>query len=119
MSFDDVTLCWSDFRRVTTDVPGASRSGHLWSIFMPITMGIAMRTYYFDLIDGVPTRDRQGLDFPTASSAIEHCRDLVKRLRADPKGRKAPLSIVVLDESGTEIHRERVFPEAPVSSSMA
>jgi hypothetical protein len=86
---------------------------------MPATASIAMRTYYFDLIDGVPTRDRDGLDFATASGAIEYCRNLVKRLRTDPAGKKEPLSIVVLDESGTEIHRERVFPETPVSGSMA
>jgi Domain of unknown function (DUF6894) len=69
-----------------------------------------MRTYYFDLIDGVPTRDRRGLEFLTPSGAIEHSKYLAKRFRADPKDKKLPLSIVVLDESGTEIHRELVCP---------
>jgi hypothetical protein len=75
-----------------------------------------MRTYYFDLTDGVPTRDRQGLEFFTVSAAIEHSKDLAKRLRDDPRCRDSALSIVVLDESGTEIHRERVYPDQSQSS---
>jgi len=74
-----------------------------------------MRTYYFDLTDGVPVRDRQGLEFLTMSGAIKHCKDLAMRLRADPRRRDPALSIVVLDQSGTEIHRECVFPDAAES----
>jgi Domain of unknown function (DUF6894) len=74
---------------------------------------IAMRTYYFDLTDGVPTRDRKGLEFLTGSGAIEHSKDLAKRLRDDPRCRDSDLAVVVLDESGTEIHRERVYPDKP------
>ena len=73
-----------------------------------------MRIYYFDIKDGVPTRDRQGLEFPTMSGAIEHSKELAKRLRDDPRSRDPAFSIVVVDESGTEIHRERVHPEIPV-----
>ena len=79
-------------------------------------MSNAMRTYYFDLQDGVPTRDRRGIEFAAISGAIAHSKDLARQLRADPKSKKLPLSIVVLDESGTEIHRERVYPDAPESS---
>jgi hypothetical protein len=74
-----------------------------------------MRTYYFDLTDGIPIRDRQGLEFLTISGAIEHSKDLAKRLRDDPRCRDSALSAVVLDESGTEIHRERVYPDKPES----
>ena len=74
-----------------------------------------MRTYYFDLTDGIPTRDRKGLEFPTISGAIEHSKDLAKRLRDDPRCRDSALAVVVLDESGTEIHRERVYPDKPQS----
>ena len=77
-----------------------------------------MRTYYFDLTDGVPTRDRQGLQFLTGAGAIEHSKDLAKRLRDDPRCRDRDLSIVVLDESGTEVHRERVYPDQPESSAL-
>ena len=74
-----------------------------------------MRTYYFDVIDGVPIRDRQGLEFLSTSGAIEHSKDLARRLRADPRCRESSLSIVVLDEFGTELHRERVYPDKPDS----
>ncbi|MGA9092404.1 MAG: hypothetical protein WB420_25230 [Bradyrhizobium sp.] len=73
-----------------------------------------MRTYYFDIKDGVPTRDKRGLDFPTISAAIEHSRNLAQKIRDDPRSRDPALSIVVIDESGTEIHRERVYPETPI-----
>ncbi len=73
-----------------------------------------MRTYYFDIRDGVPARDKRGLEFLTISGAIEHSKDLARKLRDDPRPRDPALSIVVLDESGTEIHRERVYPETPI-----
>ena len=75
-----------------------------------------MRTYYFDIKDGVPTRDRQGLELSTMSDAIRHSNELAKRLRDDPRSKDPALSIIVIDESGTEIHRERVYPETPILS---
>src|ERR1019366_8994360 len=74
---------------------------------------IAMRTYYFDLKDGVPVRDKGGLEFPTVSAAIEHSKNLAGKLRDDPRSKDPTLAIVVVDESGTQIHREPVFPETP------
>ena len=71
-----------------------------------------MRTYYFDLKDGVPIRDRTGLQFPTRAGAIEHSKMLARQFSHDHR-RKDPIhSIVVIDESGTEIHRERVCSPA-------
>ena len=67
-----------------------------------------MRTYYFDMKDGVPSRDRTGLQFATAGGAIEHSKELAKRLRHDPRITDRELFIVVIDESGVEIHREPV-----------
>jgi hypothetical protein len=72
-----------------------------------------MRTYYFDLKDGVPVRDKGGLEFPTVSAAIEHSKNLAAKLRDDPRPRDPTLAVVVIDESGTQIHREPVFPEKP------
>jgi hypothetical protein len=71
-----------------------------------------MRTYY-DMKDGVPTRDRTGLEFPTVGGAIEHSKALAQRLRRDPRRRDLALSVIVVDESGAEIHREPVYPDAP------
>jgi hypothetical protein len=70
-----------------------------------------MRTYYFDMKDGVPTRDRTGLEFETTSAAIEHSKELAHRLRCDPRITDRSLAIVVIDESGTAIHREPVHPD--------
>ena len=72
-----------------------------------------MRTYYFDIKDGVPSRDKRGLDFATISAAIEHSKNLARKLRDDPRSKDPALTVVVIDESGTEIHRERVYPETP------
>jgi uncharacterized protein DUF6894 len=76
-----------------------------------------MRTYYFDMQDGIPTRDRTGLEFATHAGAIEHSRDLARRLRHDPRITDRRLSIVVVDEFGTEIHREAVYP-ATINASL-
>jgi hypothetical protein len=72
---------------------------------------IVMRTYYFDVKDGVPTRDGKGLEFPNAVGAIEHSKKLAHLLRHEPRLKDRLLSIVVVDESGTEIHREPVYPD--------
>jgi hypothetical protein len=77
-----------------------------------------MKTYYFDMKDGVPSRDRTGLEFATSGGAIEHSRELARRLRHDPRITDPTLSIVVIDESGAAIHREPVHPNAaPIPSS--
>jgi hypothetical protein len=68
-----------------------------------------MRTYYFDMRGGVPSRDRTGLEFETMTGAIEHSKEVARRLRDDPRISDRSLFIVVIDESGTEIHREPVF----------
>jgi hypothetical protein len=71
-----------------------------------------MRTYYFDMRDGIPVRDRRGLEFPTASGAIEHSKCLARQMRDDPRASGRAFSIVVIDQSGAEIHRELVDPRS-------
>nr|WP_300257103.1 hypothetical protein [Bradyrhizobium sp.] len=73
-----------------------------------------MQTYYFDLKDGVPTRDRRGLQFSSPADAIAHSKDLAQRLRAERRVQDRRLTISVLDQSGTEVHREPVYPDHPV-----
>lgn len=75
-----------------------------------------MGTYYFDMKDGIPVRDRKGIEFATASGAIEQSKELAQRLRNEPELKDPALSIVVIDESGSEIHREPVYPD-PASRS--
>jgi hypothetical protein len=72
-----------------------------------------MRIFYFDMKDGIPIRDKRGLEFPTAGGAIEHSKDVARRLRHDPRIRDRDLSIVVVDEMGSEVHSEPVHPGTP------
>ncbi len=68
-----------------------------------------MPTYYFDKKDGLPVRDNKGIDFARASEAIEHSKRLAAGIRGEARKRDRNLTIVVTDESGTEIHREPVY----------
>jgi hypothetical protein len=70
-----------------------------------------MPTFYFDRKDGVPIRDRAGLEFPATANAIEHSKELARRLSHEQPRKDPNLSIIVLDESGKEVHRERVYPD--------
>jgi hypothetical protein len=70
-----------------------------------------MPTFYFDRKDGVPIRDRAGLEFPATANAIEHSKELARRLSSEQLRKDPTLSIVVIDESGAEVHRERVYPD--------
>lgn len=76
-----------------------------------------MRTYYFDMKDGIPTRDRKGVEFSTAAGAIDHSKELARRIRSEPRQNHPDLLIVVTDESGAEIHREPVHPTAARSAN--
>jgi hypothetical protein len=73
-----------------------------------------MRLYYFDMKDGIPTRDRRGIEFASAAGAIEHSKEIAERLRNDGRLQDPALAIVVIDESGAEIHREPVYPDAQI-----
>jgi len=72
-----------------------------------------VRVYYFDIRDGVPLRDRHGLEFATLAEAIRHSKDLAQRIRSDQRAGVGDRYIAVIDESGTELHREPVhYPTA-------
>ncbi len=68
-----------------------------------------MKTYYFDMKDGAITRDTVGSQFSTTTDAIEHCKNLARQLRGNPRINDPNLYIRVIDESGNEIHREQVY----------
>lgn len=72
--------------------------------------GLPVQTYYFDIQDGVPVRDRKGLELANSSVAIEHSRRLATLIRQKQQPDRKDLLIVVTDESGREIHREVVYP---------
>ncbi len=53
----------------------------------------------------------KGIEFATTAAAIEHSKDVARRLRNEPRLKDPELSIVVIDKSGSEIHREPVYPD--------
>ena len=68
-----------------------------------------MRTYFFDMKDGASSRDRVGLRFSNTAAAIEHGKQLARRLRGDPWIEDLGLYVSIVDESGTEVHQEQVY----------
>ncbi|WP_306556677.1 MULTISPECIES: hypothetical protein [Bradyrhizobium] len=68
-----------------------------------------MPTYYFDMKDGVPVRDRAGLELVSDGAAIAHSKDLADRMRREKPNGHPDLEIVIIDESGREVHRERIY----------
>lgn len=77
-----------------------------------------MHTFYFDTKDGVPVRDRTGKQFRLNSEAIEYSKVLAERIRAE-RAAEPDLMIVVIDESGHEVHRQAVYPALSPRSSTA
>ena len=71
-----------------------------------------MRTYYFDLKDGVPVRDKSGVELASDGVAIEHSRVLAARVRREKPRGDPDLRIHVVDETGREVHRENVYPRS-------
>jgi hypothetical protein len=74
---------------------------------------MALQTFYFDVKDGVPIRDRIGKRFALNAEAIDHSKRLAVRFRNEGGHDEPDLSISVLDETGREIHRELVHPMVP------
>jgi hypothetical protein len=76
-------------------------------------MNEPMPTYYFDIKDGVPVRDKAGLELVSDGAAIAHSKDLADKVRREkPKGHPE-LQIVVIEESGREVHREQIYLTRP------
>ena len=75
-----------------------------------------VRTYYFDAKDGVPVRDGAGSQF--ASPAAANSEHLAAAIRDKKQAGHRDLHIVVIEESGREIHREPVYPtgDQPVAA---
>jgi hypothetical protein len=67
-----------------------------------------MQKFFFDLKDGVPLRDRVGVDFKTDAEAIAHCGILAEHWYKDSLINDQDLEISVVNSVGREIHREFV-----------
>jgi hypothetical protein len=74
---------------------------------------MALQTFYFDMEDGAPSRDRIGKRFALNAEAIDHSKRLAARFRNESGHDEPDLTIFVRDELGREIHRELVHPMVP------
>jgi hypothetical protein len=71
-----------------------------------------MQKFFFDMKDGVPCRDRIGIDFKGNLEAIAHCKELAHHFREDSLRDDQDLEISVVNSVGREIHREFVHRES-------
>jgi hypothetical protein len=67
-----------------------------------------VQMFFFDMKDGVPLRDRVGIQFNTNLEAIEHSHALAQHFRDDSLTDDQDLEISVVNAMGREIHREFV-----------
>jgi hypothetical protein len=67
-----------------------------------------MQKFFFDMKDGVPFRDRIGIDLNSNLEAIAHCKALAQHFRDDSLRDDQDLEISVVNAAGREIHREFV-----------
>jgi hypothetical protein len=72
---------------------------------------MAMQTFFFDMLDGVPLRDRVGIEFDNGVEAIAHSRALAQHFRDESLRDDQDLEISVVNALGREIHREFVHRE--------
>ena len=70
-----------------------------------------MQTFFFDMKDGVPMRDRIGITFKGDAEAIIHCKELAQHFRDGSLRNDQDLEISVVNSVGREIHREFVHRE--------
>jgi hypothetical protein len=70
-----------------------------------------MQMYFFDLKDGVPLRDRVGVEFNTNADAIAHCEVLAQHFRDESLRNDEDMEISVVNALGREIHRQFVHRE--------
>jgi hypothetical protein len=57
---------------------------------------------FFDMKDGVPFRDRIGLEFKTDADAIIHCKELAQHFRDGSLRDDKELEIAVVNSLGRE-----------------
>jgi hypothetical protein len=70
-------------------------------------MGSSM-LYYFDIRDGVPTRDRTGKDFECISGAIKYAAELAHHFRSQREPKENNSRICVVSEDGMMVHEEKL-----------
>jgi hypothetical protein len=89
---------------ITSDKRLASRSIASANVGPPLTM----QKFFFDMRDGVPNRDRVGIEFNTNAEAITHCKEMAQDFRDNSLRDDQDLEIMVVNEIGREIYRQFV-----------
>lgn len=70
-----------------------------------------MQKFFFDMKDGVPMRDRVGIEFASNTEAIQHCKELAQHMRDGSLRDDKELEIAVVNSVGREIYRQFVHRE--------
>jgi hypothetical protein len=70
-----------------------------------------MQKFFFDMKDGVPNRDRVGIEFNTNAEAIKHCKEMAQDFRDNSLRDDQNLEILVVNKAGREIYRQFVHRE--------
>jgi hypothetical protein len=70
--------------------------------------GNSMQKFFFDMKDGVPLRDRVGIEFKTNADAIAHCKVIAQHFRDESLRDDQDLEISVVNALGREIHLQFV-----------
>ena len=58
-----------------------------------------MQKFFFDMKDGVPMRDRIGIEFNTNAEAISYCKEIAQDFRDNSLRDDQDLEILVVNES--------------------
>ena len=82
-----------------------------WRAAHTTTEMVPMQKYFFDMKDGVPMRDKIGIEFNTNAEAITHCEELAQHWRDKSLRDDKDLEISVVNSLGREIYREFVHRE--------
>ena len=82
-----------------------------WLAEHTTTEMVPMKKFFFDMKDGVPMRDKIGIEFNTNAEAVAHCKELAQHWRDESLRDDKDLEISVVNSLGQEIHKEFVHRE--------
>ena len=82
-----------------------------WRAAHTTTEMVPMQKYFFDMKDGVPMRDKIGIEFNTNAEEITHCEELAQHWRDKSLRDDKDLEISVVNSLGREIYKEFVHRE--------
>lgn len=83
----------------------------VWLDAHTTTEMIPMQKFFFDMKDGVPMRDKIGVEFSTNAEAVTHCKELAQHWRDESLRDDKDLEISVVNSLGREIYKEFVHRE--------